>query len=636
MRVIPPVAIGDGAFTRASVGTYYDLDGILRTAAINTPRVSYNPSNLTATPTVLIEPSGRNDALRSEQFDNAVYVKNRCTVSLNDAGAPNAPDGTRAMDKLKIDATNAASHYLQQASIGSYVVGETITAYIFAAPAELDKIYFQFSALGAALVTGGGAAFHLLTGAISDISPNLTAYECVPLINGLMLCSISILAEGNGTVAVNIYPASSAGTGTSGTVIAVGDSTSGIYLWGLSVGSGKRSSYIPTTSAAVTRAPDVVTPGLAYSSVAEPSAGEVVYSLASDYLAGDVVISTAVHKKYTSLQGARSAVTISIDTAASVTWPKHELVSGIPVTFTTTGALPGGLTAGTTYYTLVTGSDTFNLAATAGGQPLTTYGSQSGVHTASSSVNRGNALPVPPETKTDWWIESGATNRWAAFDLERNTQSVGASPMAMIFAPGERINSVAVLGMVADSVAITATSDGVIVWQKTFDLRIRSVSDGYDYCFEPFDRAPSAVALDIPPFTNVAIAAVLQRSDGGDVSCGSVVVGTSVYLGGVKYGAESDAMNFSTVTRDIYGTATLVKRRTAPKTNQTMSVKKERLNKILKVRDLLDAVPAVWVGLDDALDGYFEALLILGIWKRFVPNLSDPSDLNISLELEEI
>jgi hypothetical protein len=66
--------------------------------------------------------------------------------------------------------------------------------------------------------------------------------------------------------------------------------------------------------------------------------------------------------------------------------------TALPCTFTTTGALPTGLVAGTTYYLRGTGTNTYNLydtaaRATTGGATgrVTTTGSQSGVHTIHAS-----------------------------------------------------------------------------------------------------------------------------------------------------------------------------------------------------------------------------------------------------------
>jgi hypothetical protein len=79
-----------------------------------------------------------------------------------------------------------------------------------------------------------------------------------------------------------------------------------------------------------------------------------------------------------------SAVTITIAAPGVVSWTAHGLTAGTPVVFSTTGALPTGLVAGTTYYVIAAGlvTNAFEVSATLGGSAITTSGSQSGVHTA--------------------------------------------------------------------------------------------------------------------------------------------------------------------------------------------------------------------------------------------------------------
>jgi hypothetical protein len=74
---------------------------------------------------------------------------------------------------------------------------------------------------------------------------------------------------------------------------------------------------------------------------------------------------------------------VTIATPGVVTWTAHGLVAGDAVKFTTTGALPTGITAGTTYYVIAAGltADTFRISATPGGAAINTSGSQSGVQT---------------------------------------------------------------------------------------------------------------------------------------------------------------------------------------------------------------------------------------------------------------
>ena len=84
---------------------------------------------------------------------------------------------------------------------------------------------------------------------------------------------------------------------------------------------------------------------------------------------------------------ALGTVTMTIATPAVITKVAHGLLANEIVYFTTTGALPTGIVAGTPYYVSATGltTDTFQISATQGGSSINTTGSQSGVHT----LNRG-------------------------------------------------------------------------------------------------------------------------------------------------------------------------------------------------------------------------------------------------------
>jgi microcystin-dependent protein len=76
-----------------------------------------------------------------------------------------------------------------------------------------------------------------------------------------------------------------------------------------------------------------------------------------------------------------ATVTITISSPGVVTWTAHGLIANDPVKFTTTGALPTGLTPGTTYYVRNPTANDFELAATQDGAAINTSGTQSGTHT---------------------------------------------------------------------------------------------------------------------------------------------------------------------------------------------------------------------------------------------------------------
>src|SRR5258708_10764511 len=90
--------------------------------------------------------------------------------------------------------------------------------------------------------------------------------------------------------------------------------------------------------------------------------------------------------------GTSSAVAISNASPANVNWNGHGLQVNTPIVFSTTGALPTGLTAGTQYYVkLVSDVNNFSVSLTQGGAAVATSSAGSGTHTATSNPILANA-----------------------------------------------------------------------------------------------------------------------------------------------------------------------------------------------------------------------------------------------------
>ena len=85
--------------------------------------------------------------------------------------------------------------------------------------------------------------------------------------------------------------------------------------------------------------------------------------------------------------GQSTTATVTIASPAVVTWTNMSPQVGMPVVFSTTGALPTGITPGTTYYVIAAGltNSAFEFSATVGGSAINTSGSQSGTHTVTAS-----------------------------------------------------------------------------------------------------------------------------------------------------------------------------------------------------------------------------------------------------------
>lgn len=114
---------------------------------------------------------------------------------------------------------------------------------------------------------------------------------------------------------------------------------------------------------------------------------------------------------------ANATITVTIAAPGVVTDTAHGMLGNVAVQFTTNGALPTGITASTTYYTIGSSitANTYRLATSLAnaiaGTAITTTGSQSGTHTRSIRLNLASTTTLDfgaiSLTAGDWDVYAG-------------------------------------------------------------------------------------------------------------------------------------------------------------------------------------------------------------------------------------
>ena len=240
-----------------------------------------------------------------------------------------------------------------------------------------------------------------------------------------------------------------------------------------------------------------------------------------------------------------------------------------------------------------------------------------------------------PENTPLRWTESGVTNKYAALDTLRNTQSAYANSLVIKLMFTEFIDSIGIIGIEGQSINIKVVSNGVQVYDYTQSLLTRTVNSYYTWAYTPFRQIESVVRLDLPITANPEITITILN-DTSIAKCGGIIPGRKVYIGDIVYGSSGDDLNFSTFNRAFDGTSSLVQRRSVPTVEAELSVAKENVDIIRNLKKTLNAVPTIWTGLNDTnIDDYFELFLIYGIYKQFSINAAFVSDAKITLKLEE-
>lgn len=241
-----------------------------------------------------------------------------------------------------------------------------------------------------------------------------------------------------------------------------------------------------------------------------------------------------------------------------------------------------------------------------------------------------------PELDPVNWFDLQPDNKFAMFDLTDNTASVASGPIHFAVKSGLRTNSLFLGGVVGTDVQTVVEAPGIDPYTNSQNLRLRKTTGWYSYFFGGYAYRKAVALLDLPPLTTATVSVSIINTGAGGTACAAAVLGKNVFIGLAEYNAQRKARNFSTVTRDEFGKATLVKRRSIPTTQQTLWIEKELADTILEMNELLNATPAAWLGLDEPEDGYFNALQIVGVYQEFDIDVSYPNHARVNLKLEEI
>jgi hypothetical protein len=269
---VPTSGTGDFTVTRATTATRVNASGLIESVASGIPRLDYFASGGTVgCPALLVEPSGSNLAFNSQTWDatnnwQLTDGSGRVTVATATSGTL-APDGLSTANAISPTSGNI-QHYLYSNATGTinYVSGTIYTLSAFFKKGSGDSgRYVQIAAKGGSAFVGNPYAnFDLELGATLTVSGSVADSNRISRIqnygNGWYRCSLTAtcsvtVASTVGVIAVLLTADTNARIGAA----FAGNTSDYIFGWGAQVETGSvATSYIPTTTASVTRNADVI------------------------------------------------------------------------------------------------------------------------------------------------------------------------------------------------------------------------------------------------------------------------------------------------------------------------------------------------------------------------------------------
>jgi len=313
---IPTSGAGDFTVTRATTATRVNSAGLIESVASGIPRLDYFSSGGTVgCPALLVEPSGSNLAFNSQTWDASNNWQlsegsGRVTVATATSGTL-APDGTSTANAISPTSGNI-THYLFSNATGtiSYVSGTVYTLSAFFKKGAGDSgRYVQIASRGGTTGFLGNpyANFDLELGTTLTVSGSVADSNRASRIqnygNGWYRCSLTATcsASSNSTVGVLAALLTTDTNARLGAAFA-GNTSDYIFGWGAQLETGSvATSYIPTTTAAVTRNADAIRVSGAVSGSIGQTVGTIYCEFA--YFGRPSVQSGPIFLRETSLRG---------------------------------------------------------------------------------------------------------------------------------------------------------------------------------------------------------------------------------------------------------------------------------------------------------------------------------------------
>jgi len=234
------------------------------TSSNGIPRLTHNSSGSRLG--LLVEGQRANLLQRSEEFDNAYWSKDGILAfgSGSTANAATAPDNTTTADLCTESSANAG-HSLNSTTVNANRSGGVTCSVYAKKPSSNGRNHVSIGGQFTTLTNVHGIVIFDLTNgqyvAQSGFTAlTLTSYGSEDVGNGWYRFWIVVTEGGAGTSAFSFRPGPAISTATSsyGRPLYAGNGTDGVLLWGAQVeNAATPSSYIPTTTASITRQADI-------------------------------------------------------------------------------------------------------------------------------------------------------------------------------------------------------------------------------------------------------------------------------------------------------------------------------------------------------------------------------------------
>lgn len=263
-----------------------------------------------------------------------------------------------------------------------------------------------------------------------------------------------------------------------------------------------------------------------------------------------------------------------------------------------------------------------------------------GVHQMWWSVVDDNTGNAPQADAGDHWLNMGATNRWAMFDLALGFSTINSTLTRIATRWGEKIDvtlepaalmdTVVAWVIDADSVQVTVTDAGsVVIYDETITLTGDAALEKWQLDGVPYLRP---VSFEGVTFTAGSQVRVQIFKPGGVAICAELILGMAIDAGPTLAPATVGIQDYSVIQADEFGTFSVTPRAWHRKGSFTVLLAEDDVDPCMEMLTRFRGRPLQFI----AVSQYRRAVVIFGFLRSFEQTLTFPDATALTIDLESI
>lgn len=209
------------------------------------------------------------------------------------------------------------------------------------------------------------------------------------------------------------------------------------------------------------------------------------------------------------------------------------------------------------------------------------------------SLQGGNVGHMPGAAGSEaWWSDAGPANSWAMFDDALDTVTQRAESLVVTVAPCNP-QSVGLLNVRGRSARVQSSHGGIPVYDEEQSLWDTSfITDWAEYFFNEPEFKSDAIFSNLPPVVGQSVTITIN-APAATAQCGMAVLGKPLDVGLEEVGLQRSGIDYSQVTFDPFGKASIAKRAYARKVSTQTLIENRALDRITRRLDQFASVPVL-------------------------------------------